>query len=65
MANGIVNPGTNRRADWVKVANDNRARAAEVRPQGTALAAKISADCEAFARIADDTARHYEAYDAS
>jgi len=64
MANGIVNPGTNRRAMWIKIANDNRARASEVRPQGTALAAKIAADCEAFARIADDTADHYRAYDA-
>ena len=64
MANGIVNPGTNRRAEWIKVANDNRARAEEVRPLGNALAAKIAADCEQFARVADDTARHYEAYDA-
>ena len=63
MANGIVNPGTNRRADWVKIANDNRARAEEVRPLGTALAAKIAADCESFARLARETADHYAEYD--
>lgn len=63
MANGIVSPGTNRREDWVKIAADNRDRAKEVRPLGNALAAKIAADCEAFARLAIETADHYGEYD--